>query len=326
MHRTNLDRRDPTPPADPTDRARFAAAVVAGLSATPKTLPCQYFYDAAGAALFEAITGLPEYYLTRTEIALLTRHADEVAARIGQGAVIVEYGAGSMRKTPLLLSRLARPRAYVPIDVSEAMLAAAAEALGRQFPTVRVVPVLADFGEALVLPATVPIGPVTGFFPGSTIGNLTPAEAHAFLRRAQATLGAGAWLLVGVDLKKPLAQLLPAYDDAAGVTAAFNRNLLVRANRELGTDFDLDGFAHAARWNEDHGRIEMHLVARTAHRVRLDRHRFDFAAGESIHTENSHKFTVAEFKLLARSAGWTSDAVWTDADALFSLHLFRADG
>lgn len=295
------------------------ADAVAGLSARPRTLPCKWFYDAAGARLFEAITELPEYYPTRTEQAILAAAGGAIAARVGPGATVVEFGPGDGAKAVQLLGALDRPAGYQPVDIAAAFLDAAASRVAAAFPGLPVRPVVADLTAAFALPATA--GRRLGFFPGSTIGNFTDAEAVALLARLRGALGAGARLLLGADLVKDPAVLVAAYDDAAGVTAAFNRNLLHRLNREAGADFDPDAFAHRAVWNAAAARIEMHLVARRGLRVQLGGRTFDFAAGESIHTESSHKYTPDALRGLAAAGGWRDVACWTDAAALFSVWL-----
>ena len=298
----------------------FATDVLLGLGAAQKTLPCQYLYDARGSELFEAITDVPEYYPTRTEIGILEASVADIVADTPSGSVLVEFGSGSSRKTEILLGALNKLAAYVPIDVSATALADARDRLTARYPHLRVEPVVGDFRDPLVLPDDLAARPRMGFFPGSTIGNFRPGEAEALLRSMAVALGAGGRLIIGVDLRKATTKLLPAYDDAAGVTAAFNKNLLTRANRELGADFDLDGFRHEARFNGAESRIEMHLVSERAQTVRLLGRSFAFRPGESIHTENSHKYTVAAFQALARGAGWAPRRVWTDEAGLFSVH------
>jgi dimethylhistidine N-methyltransferase len=298
----------------------FACDVLAGLGSKPKTLPCRYFYDARGSDLFEAITDLPEYYPTKAETALLEAHAGEMAAIAGPGASLIEFGSGSSRKTDILLHAMPDLAAYIPIDISEAALSGAVTRLARRFPDLRVTPIHGDFNGDLKLPAYLRAGKRLGFFPGSTIGNFEPEEATAFLRRARMLLGANSAFIVGTDLKKDIATLIRAYDDSAGVTAAFNLNLLTRINRELAGDFDINGFAHLAVYNEEAGRVEMHLRSLRAQTVSVAGKRFPFRQGETIRTENSHKYTVEEFQALARSAGWEPQAVWTGEAALFSVH------
>lgn len=309
-------RRTPEPEAE-----AFRADVAAGLSRPQKSLPCKYLYDDAGSQLFARICELPEYYPTRTETALLTARADEVAACVGPRARLVEFGSGEGVKVRLLLAALDAPTAYVPVDIASGCLAASAKALSRDFPHLRVQPLCADYTRPFALPPAPPGTAATaGFFPGSTIGNFDPEAAVAFLSRIARLLGPGAAMIVGVDLPKDRATLEAAYDDAAGVTAAFNANLLARINRELGGDFDVAAFAHRALWNAGDSRVEMHLVSRTDQTVRIGGHRFAFRAGESIHTENSYKYSPEAFAALARRAGFRPRTFWTDPDALFSIH------
>lgn len=301
----------------------FAAAVHRGFSAQPKAIPAKFFYDRRGSELFEQICELPEYYPTRTEVALLERHADEIAAAIGGQAALIEFGAGALRKVRLLLDALPDLRAYLPIDISGEHLNANAQILAAEHPGLTVAPVVADFTAPFDLPDLPAGARRVGFFPGSSIGNFTPAEARTFLQRAARMLSGGG-LLIGVDLVKDPAILHAAYNDAAGVTAAFNLNLLHRINAELGSDADPDGFAHYAFYQPQLQRIEMHLVSRRAQAVRVEGVRYDFAAGESIHTENSCKYTLAGFRQLAEQAGFHAKAVWRDPDRLFSLHWLVA--
>jgi L-histidine N-alpha-methyltransferase len=301
----------------------LAAHVLHGLARPQKALPSRFLYDARGSALFEQITTLDEYYLTRTEIGLLERHAGDMAALAGARASVIEFGSGSSRKVPILLRALEEPAAWVPIDIDEGTLAQSVRDMRARFPELRLVPIHADFMEPVALPDGELSANRIGFFPGSTIGNFRPHEALAFLRRVGATLGRSGAMIIGVDRKKDLSTLLSAYDDADGVTAAFNRNILVRINRELGADFDADAFAHEARYDIDRGRIEMHLVARTPQRVRVLGRTFLFDAGESIHTEVSCKYTIEEFRLLARAAGWQPVESWSDPRDWFAIHFLR---
>lgn len=298
----------------------FAAAVVAGLSKAQKTLPSQYFYDADGSALFEAITRLPEYYLTRTETAILADTAREIAGDVPAGAVLVEFGSGSSRKTEILLDALAGLAAYVPVDVSTDALREAALRLAARYPSLDIRPVHADFAHRVALPRALSSRPKLGFFPGSTIGNLDDADAVRLLLTFRETLDPGGRLILGVDLVKEEETLLRAYNDAAGVTAAFNLNLLARINRTFGPAFDLSAFRHAAIYNAERERIEMHLVSLRPQVVRLLGRTFRFAAGETIHTENSHKYTLPAVRDLARRAGWRPGRVWMDAGCLFCVH------
>jgi dimethylhistidine N-methyltransferase len=292
----------------------FLSDVVAGLSLPQKSLPPKYFYDAAGSRLFERICRLPEYYLTRAELALTRRHMAALARFAGRGCELIEYGSGESLKTRLLIRAL-RPAAYLPVDISAAALRAAAQRLYREFPWLRIAPVHGDFSRPLELPP--PRARRVVYFPGSTIGNLTPDEAHAFLSM---TRGQAARLLVGVDMKKDANILHAAYNDSRRVTAAFNLNMLARINRELGADFDLQRFSHYAFYNAALGRVEMHLVSLARQVVRLRRHRFAFDVGESVHTENSYKYSVEEFRTLARDAGFAGKRTWTDRKGLFAVH------
>lgn len=307
---------------DPGSSDDFAEAVLRGLAATRKTIPARYFYDQEGSELFEAITRLPEYYPTRTEIGLLAEHSAAIAAAVGPGRVMVEFGSGSSLKTPQLL-RAVQASGYVPIDISAEFLQMAADDLAAKLPGLPVWPVAADFTQPLKLPPGAAARPKLGFFPGSTLGNAGPGAAIDLLRAFAGTLGAGSWLVIGLDLRKDRERLEAAYDDAQGVTAAFNINLLVRINRELRGTIDLAVFAHRARWNADEGRIEMHLEALEDTSFSVLGERFSMAKGETIHTENSYKWTLDEARLLARASGWSPVAAWTDAASLFGLHLWQ---
>ncbi|HEY2255259.1 MAG TPA: L-histidine N(alpha)-methyltransferase [Variovorax sp.] len=302
----------------------FARELFAGLNQRERRISPKFFYDGAGSALFDRICELPEYYPTRTETRILTDSAAEIAEQIGPDAEIIEFGAGSLTKVRLLLDALGRPRRYVPIDISGEHLEAAAARLRADYPQLTVQPMVADYTMPLVLPTREKtVGQRVGFFPGSTLGNFSPDEALAFLQLAHRLLRGGG-LLLGVDLVKDPALLHAAYNDAQGVTAAFNLNLLRRANAELGCDFDLDGFAHGAFYNSPQRRVEMHLVSRRAQEVTLDGQSFGFEEGETIHTENSHKFTVEGLRALAVQAGFRPAAVWTDPERLFSVHWLQA--
>ncbi len=283
----------------------FARALVEGLSAPQKSLPCRFFYDARGSELFEQITQLPEYYPTRSEIAILEAQAASIAAHTPPGSVLIEFGSGSSRKTEIVLAGLSSLAAYVPIDVSGDALADAKLRLHARFPTLRVLPVVGDFRAALTLPGELSRRPRLGFFPGSTIGNFMPDDARDLLAAMAHTLKNGGRLLIGIDLRKDVARLEAAYDDAAGVTAAFNLNILVRANRDLGANFDLGAFAHEAKFNDAESRVEIHIVSKAAQTVTACGKTFAFAEGEKIHTENSYKYTIESFQALARQAGWT---------------------
>ncbi|THD65001.1 ergothioneine biosynthesis protein EgtB [Phenylobacterium sp.] len=311
--------RDGAPGAGASVTGEFEADVLTGLSRPQKTVPPKYFYDAEGSRLFEAITELPEYYPTRTEIALLSRVAPEIAQLISPDAALVEFGSGASVKTRILLDAAPQIAVYAPIDISGAALDEASLAIRRDYPGLTVAPLLEDFTRAIVLPHEAQGRPVTGFFPGSTIGNFTPDEAQAFLESARALLGVGSRFLVGIDVVKDPEILVAAYDDAAGVTAAFNKNLLTRINRELGGDFDPDAFVHRAIWNAVDSRIEMHLQSLEDQRVRVAGRVFRFAAGETIHTENSAKFTVDRFAGLAEKAGWRLETSWLSQDPAFAV-------
>src|SRR4051812_42636215 len=280
----------------------FARDALAGLSAERKTLPAKYFYDDSGSALFEAITALPEYYPTRTELGILKQRAGEIARLIPPGAALIEFGSGSTAKARIVLDAAAALAAYVPVDISAGFLNQEAARLGRDLPGLRILPIAADFTKPFKLPPALRLRARVGFFPGSTIGNFEPPEAARFLRHAGALLGRGAHLIVGVDLIKDAAVLDAAYNDTAGVTAAFNLNLLRRINRELGADFDLDRFRHHAFFSRERSRVEMHLASGAAQKVHLCDRRISFACGETIHTENSYKYSVDSFRALAADA------------------------
>jgi dimethylhistidine N-methyltransferase len=306
-----------------TPAEEFAQAVLAGFSQRPRSIPCRFFYDARGSELFEQITALQEYYPTRVETELLRANADEIAWLVGADRVVVEFGSGSSRKTSLLLHALRCLRGYVPIDIAAECLDEAASWLQQRHEDLRIEPLLADFTNAVTLPPLARRWSKLGFFSGSTIGNLNHQEAVEFLANASHLLGKDGLLLIGVDLKKPASSLISAYDDAKGVTAEFNLNLLVRINRELGGNFNLDRFAHEAIYDEKAGRIEMHIVSLAAQTVCVLHRDFRFAEGERIHTESSHKYSVSQFRALAKAGGWRPVEAWTDAEGLFSLHLLR---
>jgi dimethylhistidine N-methyltransferase len=302
-----------------------AGIALAGLTAAQKTLPPKLFYDAEGVRLFEAITKLPEYYLTRTERALLADIAPDIVRLAPAGAALVEYGASDEAKALTLLHAPgATYAAYVPIDVAAAALDAMSARLAESDPALHVHPLSADFLQPLLLPPPVRGLPHFGFFPGSTIGNLDPAAARQFLRDARRTLGAGSWLIVGADVRKDPSRLVPAYDDAAGVTAAFNLNILRRLNREAGANFALSQFRHQAVWNDAESRIEMHLVSQVTQTVQLGGSSVSFEAGETIHTENSYKHSIEAMRVLAREAGWVPAQVWTDKAQMFALYALHA--
>lgn len=303
----------------------FLDDALAGLSAARKWLPPKYFYDARGSELFEAICALPEYYLTRTELAILRAEIADIAAALGPGCALIEYGSGTGVKTRLLIDALA-PVAYVPIDISPEPLAAAANAIGADHPGLPVQALVADYTAALELPELASCRPrrCAVYFPGSTIGNFTPAAALDFLVRARAVCGPGGALLIGADTKKDRALIEAAYDDAQGVTAEFNLNLLERMNRELGADFVRQRFRHRAFYDPLAGRVEMHLESTVAQTVTIAGCAFRFAAGETIHTENSYKYAIEEFRALAGRAGFEPRRVWTDARGWFSVHYLEA--
>ena len=317
-------RRPTSEVSSAAERGDFAAALAAGLRASPKRVPCKFIYDAQGSALFDRICALPEYYPTRTELELLERHAPEFARHMGPGVELIEFGAGSGRKVRLLLDALPQPRAYVPVDISGGHLEQAARRLADDYPDVAISPVIADYTQAFHVPESVAGTRRVGFFPGSTIGNFAPEEAIAFLGMAARMLRGGG-LLVGVDLVKDPALLHAAYNDAQGVTAAFNKNVLARANRELEADFHTDSFAHYAFYQPFAQRVEMHLVSLEAQRVRVAGEAYEFAAGETLHTENSYKYTIDGFRRLAVAAGLTPRGCWTDPLRLFSVHWLEVD-
>jgi L-histidine Nalpha-methyltransferase len=302
--------------ADPA----FRRDVVNGLAARPRAIPPRWLYDRDGSALFEAITTLPEYYVTRTERALLQSASAEIAALVGPGRAVVEFGSGSCSKTPILLSAV-NPTAYAPIDISGDILREAGGNLSTIFSALPIHPIEADFTNGVRLPPEIERAPKLGFFPGSTIGNLLVPDAVNLLRTMAFTLGAGSMLLIGVDRIKDLSILLPAYDDAAGVTAAFNRNLLHRINRELRGSIPVDAFRHLARWNDEEARIEMHLKAERDVEFRVDGHIYRMAEGETIHTENSLKYGPRDVAVLLRAGGWSPIKMWTDREELFTVVL-----
>ena len=309
----------------------FRAAVLDGLSRTRKTLPCKFFYDDRGSHLFDRICDLPEYYPTRTELAITRQHARAIARAVGPDALLVEYGSGSSTKTRLLLDALASPAGYVPIDISRGHLMTAARGIAGAYPGLRVMPVCADYTRTFPLPvdaadrsADAPADNVVAYFPGSTIGNFEPDAAVAFLANVRRTCGRGSSLLIGVDRKKNPARLHAAYNDAAGVTAQFNLNLLHRVNRELNGTIDVAAFAHYAPYVPHLGRMEMHLVSLRQQTASAAGRPVSFDLGESIHTESCHKFSPDGFAALAAAAGYHSRQTWTDDAGLFGLHLLTA--
>ena len=311
-----LDKTD----TEAQQREAFHRDVLAGLAKPQKTLPARWLYDDRGSELFEEITQAPEYYPTRTETGILKDNAGAIAGLFGPEAVILEYGAGAGIKTEILLEALDRPGLYVPIDISGDFLEASAERIRQRFPSLSVEPVTADFTQEFDLPGDLPeAGRRGGFFPGSTIGNLDRAEAIAFLKRMRRHVGKGGVAVLGCDLKKDIPTLTAAYDDAAGVTAAFDLNILTRINRELGADIPVASFAHEARWNAATSAVEMHLVAQEPVTFSIDGRAFSMTAGETIHTENSRKYDVAGLAALAEEAGWALAEVWTDEKKLFAV-------
>ena len=307
-------------PVDPA----FRADVLAGLAAAVPAIPARWFYDRRGSELFEEITALPEYYPTRIERALLEAHCPELAEIAGRGDAVVEFGSGSSAKTPILL-RAVDPSAYVPIDISGDFLRESASLLQRDFPGLPILPVEGDFMKPLALPESVKDVQKLGFFPGSTIGNMVPGTAVDLLRAMKVTLGIGTFLLIGMDRIKDEATLVRAYDDAAGVTAEFNLNLLHRINRELHGTIRIEDFHHRALWNDRMARIEMHLEAVRDTAFAVEGQHFAFRAGETIHTENSHKYGLRDSRLMLRSAGWSMVREWTDAQDQFALILAEAE-
>ncbi|MEO7277006.1 MAG: L-histidine N(alpha)-methyltransferase [Sphingomicrobium sp.] len=308
--------------ADPQTE-QFRADVLAGLKSGIPSIPARWLYDRRGSELFDDITRLADYYPTRVETALLVRVMPEIAALVPKGSAVIEFGAGSATKTPLLLDAI-DPSAYVPVDISGDYLRDSAAELQKQFPAVEVLPVVADFARSFALPTGIAEHPRLGFFPGSTIGNFVPRSATDLLRHFRELLDTGALLLIGMDRVKSVGRLLAAYDDREGVTAAFNRNLLDRINRELGGDIPVDDFRHEARWNDILSRVEMHLVAVRDVTFAIAGERFHFAAGSSIHTENSHKYERRGARLLLLAGGWTPIAEWSDEADDFALVLAQA--
>jgi len=301
----------------------FARDTIEDLSQHPKRLSPKYFYDATGSELFEAITRLPEYYPTRTELSILHERGNEISAIMPAHAALVEFGAGATTKVRLLLEHCTVAN-YVPVDISGDFLQSQANGLRQDFPSLDIHPVAADFSSPFVLPDAVASRPKVGFFPGSTIGNFEPHEANHFLKSARKILGQDALMIIGIDLEKDEHILHNAYNDTAGVTARFNLNVLARINRELGGNFDLSAFAHRAIYNRDQHRIEMHLISGKSQTVRLLGTSFSFRPHESIHTENSYKYSLKRFAGLARGAGWRIRETWTDDAKLFSVHALEA--
>ena len=312
----------PNPSAPQLDR--LLAELLAGLRMTPKQISPMWFYDEYGSQLFERICRLPEYYLTRTELGIMHQHAPDMAAHVGPNAALIEPGAGSSEKTRLLLDRLQSPSSYVPIDISRDFLLASAKTLAQDYPQLRIVPVCADFTGPFELPVQVSWAQRrVVYFPGSTIGNFEPEQAHRVLVTMRSIIGRQGAILIGTDLKKDAEVLFHAYNDAEGVTAQFNLNALRHINRKLGTDFDLTAFEHRAIWSEEHGRIEMHLVSLRDQTVRIGTERIQFQRGEYLRTEYSHKYTLAGFAQMARAAELSVTRVWMDEQQWFSVQLLQ---
>jgi len=318
--------RSPRPQPPSAEESEFAADVLRGLNTTPKRIPAKYFYDDAGSQLFDRITDLPEYYPTRCEMSILEANAAEICKLIPEGAALVEFGAGSNRKARILLKAAPTLSVYVPVDICGAMIEREAVELRRDFPKLKITPVSADFTKEFELPQEAREAPArVGFFPGSTIGNFEPHEAAAFMNNVGRILGPGAVLIVGVDLIKPVEVLKAAYNDKQGITAKFNVNLLKRINRELGGTFNLDCFEHHAIYNRERNRIEMHLASLRRQKVKVAGETIDFRAGETIHTENSYKYSVESLSALARGVGWSPLKVWIDSHKYFSIQAFRLE-
>lgn len=309
---------------DKIDDRTFYDDVIAGLSKPQKAIPPKYFYDERGSELFDAICDLREYYPTRTETALLARTMPRLSEALRDVRHLIEYGSGSSKKTALVLDSLRSLESYVPVDISAEYLLSVADRLCSQYPNLRIAPLVGDFTQKIALPSTTAKGKKAGFFPGSTIGNLSADDRREFLARARNQLGNDAFFVLGADLVKDRSVLRAAYNDAAGVTALFNLNLLRRINRELGADFNESAFRHQAVWSEEHSRIEMHLFSKARQTVWLDGNRFEFRDGESIHTENSHKFTTASLNELAETSGWRVSQMWIDEELPFAIALLAA--
>ena len=303
----------------------FLAEVILGLSGAVKSLPCKYFYDEAGSKLFDTICESPEYYPTRTELKLMKDAAPDIATAIGSNVDLIEYGSGASKKVRYILDALEMPESYVAVDISRKFLMKASRSVAQDYPGIVVHAVCADFTKPFDLPKSVGIRSrrSVGYFPGSTIGNFTRLEAREFLKACVKTLGPGGGMLIGVDLKKDPITLEAAYNDAAGVTKAFNLNILSHINRELSGNFDLQAFDHVAFYNKALGRIEMHLESFKKQSVTVSGHEFYFEPGERIHTESSYKYNIDEFRALASSAGFVPSKVWTDSNELFSVHFLR---
>ena len=313
------------PPHPGFEIVTFLDDVLAGLAATPKSISCRWLYDDEGSALFEEITRLEEYYPARTEAAILSRHARDIADFVGTDAVVLDYGAGAGVKSKLLLSALQTPNCYVPVDIAGNFLGATAAGMREAFPGLSVVPIEADFTREFALPSGLSITKRLAFFPGSTIGNFSHSEASALLVRMRRQTGTNGVAIIGADFRKDVGTLLAAYDDRQGVTARFNLNLLARINRELGGDFREEAFTHEARWNSGESAVEMHLVSRVDQSVSLDGRRFEFRPGESIHTESSRKYDFHSFGALVRGSGWRVGHAWYDDRQMFAVFGLEAE-
>jgi dimethylhistidine N-methyltransferase len=300
----------------------FRSEVIAGLSAEPRRLPCKYFYDERGSSLFEAICHLDEYYLTRTELEIMNRHSARIARAIGIGATLVEFGSGSSVKTRLLLDHLVDSAAYIPLDISRKHLLTSARRLSLRYPKIAVLPICADFTENFDLPRLEKPSRRIVYFPGSTIGNFERKEAVALLNRIAKLCAPDGGALIGIDLQKDVATIEAAYNDAQGITAQFNLNLLMRINRELGGNFDLEQFEHLAFYDQATNRVDIRLVSRSAQCVEIGSEAFDFCAGDAIHTEYSHKYTIEEFERMANRAGLRLRHCWTDNRRYFAVVYF----
>jgi L-histidine Nalpha-methyltransferase len=319
--------RVPRPQPPSAENSAFAADVLAGLSKTPKSVPAKYFYDEAGSQLFERITELPEYYPTRCEMQILRERGADIARLIPQGSALIEFGSGSSRKARVLLRSVPQLAAYVPVDICGEMVEQEARELWPDFPRLKVLPVTADICFPFELPKEAKAAPHrVGFFPGSTIGNFEPHEAAAFMRNAAHILGPGSTIIIGADLIKDADVLNAAYSDAQGVTARFNLNLLKRINRELGGTFKLDSFEHHAFYNRERHRVEMHLASLKRQKVKVTGETIEFRAGETVHTENSYKYTPESLGALARGVGWVPAGMWTDGVKYFSIQAFTLTG
>jgi L-histidine Nalpha-methyltransferase len=316
----NIEIFDYEPPIDD-----FRAALIAGLSKQRKEVPSKFIYDKLGSEIFSRIVELPEYYVPRAELQILEDRAEEIAALVGPHCYLLGYGSAASVKVRCVLDALEEPAVYAPLDISKEILVEGGDAIARDYPALRVCAICADYTQAfeLPMPKGVEIGRKVGFFPGSTIANVSIAEMLRFLENAATLLGIGGALIVGVDLKKDVSLIHAAYNDITGVSASFQRNLLIRANHELGTDFDIEGFRHQAEYNAEVGRVEIGLVSLKDQSVQLDDHEFIFARDEFIQTQFAYKFTIDEFQALASRAGFAPEGAWTDRNNLFSCHMLR---